>query len=50
MHQNIFQIKVLKYIRLHTKIFQIVFQNILECVQKYFSKKLGTKKTFSNND
>ena len=28
----------LKYIKLPTKIFLIVFQNILDCVPKYFSK------------
>lgn len=38
--------QALKYIRLPTKIFQIVFQNIIDCVLKYFSKTWGQRKHF----
>jgi len=38
--------QVLKYIRLPTQIFQIVFQNIIDCVPKYFSKTWGLRKHF----
>jgi len=38
--------QTLKYIRLLTKIFQIVFQNILDCVLKYFSKTWDKENTF----
>jgi hypothetical protein len=59
MYQNIFEYQNILYyvpkyisdqstknIRLHTKIFQIVFQNILECVQKYLSITWGLRKHF----
>jgi len=40
----------LKYIKLPTKIFQIIFQNILDCIPKYFSKTWRLRKTLSNHD
>jgi len=38
--------QALKYIRLPTKIFHIVFQNILDRVLKYFRKTWGLRKHF----
>ena len=35
---------------LRTLLIQIVFQNILDCVPKYFSKTWGLRKTLFNND
>jgi hypothetical protein len=38
--------KVPKYIRLHSKIFLIVHQNISDCVLKYFRKTWRLRKHF----
>ena len=38
--------QALKYVRLPTKISQIVFENILDRVLKYFSKTWGQRKHF----
>jgi len=38
--------QVLKYIRLHTKIFHIVNKNISDCIPKYFNKTYGVRKHF----
>ena len=38
--------QALKYVRLPTKISQIVFQNILNCILKYFRKTWDKENTF----